>query len=178
MDGLPEDIRPVIAGLTPGQISRPIELESAIGIFLLRELEQVAAGAPDALSVEYALFITGGGQEAARAVAQDIDVCDDLYGVARGLPEERLIREVQPVGALPADVRSEIEKLDLNEVSTAITRGGLATVLMLCDRQAGLESTVDLEIVGTRLLNTRLGTMAADHLSDLRANTVIRDIVN
>lgn len=178
LDGLPDNVRPVIAGLTPGQISRPVELENAIGVFLLREVERVEAGTPASLSIEYALFITDGGQEAADAVAREVDVCDDLYGVARGLPEDRLIREVQPAASLPGDVRGEIERLDLNEVSTALTRGGKATVLMLCDRQAGLESTVDLDLVGTRLLNTRLGAIAADHLADLRADTIVRDIAN
>lgn len=178
LDNLPETVRPVIAGLTPGQISRPVQLENAIGIFLLRQLERVDAGAPETLSIEYALFITDGGPDAAEAVSRKVDVCDDLYGIAKGLPEDRLIREVLPAGALPADVRAEIATLDLNEISTALTRGGRSTVLMLCDRQAGLESSVDLDIVGTRLLNTRLGAMAADHLADLRADTVVRDIAN
>lgn len=178
LENLPDDVEAVISGLTPGQISRPIELENAIGVFLLRNVERVAAGTPESLSIEYALFIADGGTTAAEAVAREIDVCDDLYGVAQGLPAERLIREVQPASALPADIRSEVERMDLHEVSTAITRGGSATVLMLCDRQAGLESSVDLDIVGNRLLNTRLGTLAADHLDDLRANTVILDLTN
>lgn len=178
LDSLPENVRQVIAGLAPGQISRPIELENAIGVFLLRDVEQVAAGTPESLSIEYALFITDGGPDTAQAIAREVDVCDDLYGIAKGLPEERLIRQVQPAAALPVDIRGEIEKLDLNEISTALTRGGKSTVLMLCDRQAGLESSVDLDIVGTRLLNTRLGTMAADHLADLRADTIVRDIAN
>lgn len=178
LETLPDDVRPIIAGLTPGQISRPVELGNAIGVFLLRDVEQVAPGSAETLSVDYALFITDGGPAEADAIAEEIDVCDDLYGVARGLPPERLVRDVQPAGALPADIRAEIAQMDRNEVSTALIRGGKATVLMLCERQPALESTVDFEIVGTRLLNTRLGTMAADHLADLRANTVVLDVVN
>lgn len=176
LDSLPPDVRGVVAGLTPGQISRPIELENAIGVFLLRDIERVEAGSPETLVVDYALFITEGDRLAAEAVADRVDVCDDLYGVARGLPADRLIREEVRPEALPADVRAEIASLDQNETSTALTRGGRATVLMLCGRRPAQESTVDLEIVGNRLLNTRLGVVAADHLANLRANTIVVEL--
>lgn len=176
LETLPDEVESVIAGLTPGQISNPIELENAIGVFLLRDVERVEAGAPDELSVDYALFITDGDRAAAEAVAQRVDVCDDLYAVAQGLPQERLIRETQPIRNLPADIRAVIDTLDQDETSTEITRAGRAAVLMLCGRQPALESTVDFDIVGTRLLNTRLGTMAADHLADLRASTTVIDL--
>lgn len=176
IDSLPPEVQGVIGALSPGQISRPVELENAIGIFLLRDVERVAAGTPETLSVDYALFITDGDRSAAEAIAGKIDVCNDLYAVAKGLPEDRLIRDTQTIGNLPADVRDAIGGLDENEVSTALTRSGRGTVLMLCSRQASLVSTVDLDIIGNRLLNTRLGTMAADHLADLRANTTVVDL--
>ena len=66
--------------------------------------------------------------------------------------------------------------LDDGEATTALTRGGAATVLMLCERKAALESTVDADIVGNRLLNVRLGTKAAHYLAELRANTDVIDL--
>ena len=108
--------------------------------------------------------------------ASRVDVCDDLYGAALGLPEDRLIRETVPSAEIPADIRAELTSLDENEISTALTRGGRATVLMLCERRPGLENTVDLDIVGTRLLNTRLTTTAAHFLAELRADAVVIDL--
>lgn len=176
LESLPDDVEAIIAGLTPGQISRPVELENAIGVFLLRDAERVAAGTPETLSVDYALFITDGDRAAAEAIARRVDVCDDLYGVAHGLPADRLIRETQPISSLPADIREEVQRLDQDEISTAISRNGRGTVLMLCDRRPALDSTVDIDIVGNLLLNTRLGAMAADHLADLRADTTVVDL--
>ena len=101
--------------------------------------------------------ITGGRPGRSRPpIAAEVDVCDDLYGVAKDLPEDRLIRDAVPAANLPADIRAAVATLDENEVSTALTRGGNATVLMLCERKPGAENTVDLDIIGTRLLNTRL----------------------
>lgn len=178
LDGLPEEVRGAIDALTPGQISRPIPFRNAIGVFLLRDEERVAAGAPGSLSIEYALFVVAGGASEAAAIAARVDVCDDLYGVAKGLPEERLIRESKPVGQIPADIRAQLETLDEGETSTAVTRSGNATVLMLCQRQPDNDNSVDLAIAGNRLLNVRLGTAAAHYLAQLRANSEIVDFTN
>lgn len=178
LDTLPEEIRGIVGALSPGQISRPVELGSTIGVFLLRDLERVEAGTPETLSVDYALFIVAGGTAEATRIANRVDVCDDLYGVAKGLPDERLIRETQPVSALPADIRSAMGDLDEGETTTALTRSGNATVMMLCERKPGLESTVDAEIVGNRLLNVRLSTSAQHFLTELRASTEVIDLTN
>lgn len=178
LDSLPEEVRGTISRLTPGQVSAPVELENAIAVFLLRDVERVAAGTPSTLLIDYALFITDGDRTRAREIAEGVDVCDDLYGVAKGLPEERLIRETRAANELPADIRNALSALDENEVDTGLVRSGNAAVLMLCERKAGLESAVDIDIVGNRLLNARLGAIAADYLANLRANTIVVDLTN
>jgi len=175
LETIPEEIRGIIAALSPGQVSRPVELGNTIGVFLLRDEERVEAGTADDLLVDYALFVAGPSKAEAQAVADKIDTCDDLYGEAYGLPENRLIRDVQPVSALPADIRAVIDDLDTNEATTSVSRGGNATVVMLCERKPGLESTVDFDIVGNRLLNLRMSNMAENRLAELRAATTIID---
>lgn len=178
IDSLPEDIQATVRTLSPGQISAPIELDNVIAVFLLRDVERVAQGTPETLSIDYALLRVPGGPTDAAVIAARIDTCDDLYGIAKDMPEEMLVRESQPLSSLPADIRSQISRLDVDETSTAITRGSQSTVLMLCDRQQAFESTVDFELVGTQLLNTRLTAIATDYLADLRADAFIADLAN
>ncbi len=175
LDALPVEVRSTIDALTPGQVSRPVRLENAIGVFLLRDEERVAPGTPGSLSIDYALFLVSGGPSEAARIAARVDVCDDFYGIAQGLPEERLIRETKPAASLPADMRAVLDTLDEGETSTALTRGGNATVLMLCQRQPDNDNSVDLSIAGNRLLNVRLGTTAAHYLAQLRADAEIID---
>lgn len=175
IESLPSAVRATIRALSPGQISRPIETDQTIGLFLMRDREQVAAGTPETLAIDYALYTAANPGEAAR-VAQEVEVCDDLYGVAKGLPESRLIRETRPAPSLPADIRNAITALDANEATTALQRGGAAMVLMLCSRSPALESTVDAEIIGNRLLNDRLSTSAQHYLSELRATTDVIEL--
>ena len=176
VDSLPPTVAAAVAPLQPGQTSRIVEDGEVIALYHLRNREVVAPGAPDNLSVDYALFLVGGGPSEASRVAQSIDTCDDLYGVAQGLPEERLIRETLPVNALPADIQSAVATMDAGETNISLQRGGTATVLMLCERRPALISDVDINIIGNRLLNARLGALAAKHLADLRAATFINVI--
>ena len=178
LEALPEEIRGVIGAMSPGQISRPIELGSSIGIFMMRDLERVAAGTPETLAVDYVLFLVAGGPSEAAEVAESVDVCDDFYGVAKGLPEDRLIRETKPASSLPTDIRRVVDTLDEGETNTTLTRAGHSTVLMLCERKSGLESTVDADIVGNRLLNSRLSAAAQHYLSERRAATEVTDLTN
>lgn len=178
IDALPENVQSVIAALNPGQISRPVELENAIGIFLLRDEERVPEGSPETLTVDYALLTVPGGETAAAAIVALVDSCDDFYGIALDNSSSQLERASLPRGELAPDVRVAVAGLDENEASTALVRNGQATVLMLCSRQRALESTVDFQLVGSRLLNQKLGLIAADYLADLRADTYIADLVN
>ena len=174
LKALPEEIQPVIARLAPGQISQPVELEESIGVFLMRNIEEVAAGTPETLLVDYALYIAANAEDAASVLGR-VDACDDFYGVAKGLPENRLIRETEPSNQLPSGVRSAVATLDAGETAM-IERSGQPAVLMLCARRPSQESTVDLGIIGNRLLNARLGATAANELANLRANTIIIDL--
>ena len=178
LTALPPNVQAIVGSLAPGQTSRPLELENTVAVFFLRDREQVLSGTAEALLIDYALFTVDGGRAEAAAVAARVDVCEDLYGEAFGLPEERLVREAVPSTQLAADIRAAIADLDENETSLALTRGGNATVLMLCERSPGLENNVDQNIIGNRLLNIRLNTTATHYLTQLRAGTIVIDLTN
>jgi peptidyl-prolyl cis-trans isomerase SurA len=138
---LPAQIRPVLLGLRPGQISPPLPVPGGIAIFRVRGLDQGGEISSGQVTVEYAeLLIPGGRSDAALAEAARIrgkvDTCDDLNTVARGMPEARLTQQKAALTALPGDVAREIAALDEGEASTALTRGNALVFLMLCARTA------------------------------------------
>ena len=171
---LPPQIAAVVLGLAPGQVSDPIPVTNAVALFQMRALEETEVAAPETLSIEYArFFLERGTQDEANRVAAELDTCDDLYGVAKGQPEERLLREVKPVAELPDDIALELAKLDEGE-SVLFARGGTPSLLMLCGRTPALGEDVDRAAVRQRLLNQRLGAYAESYLAELRADAIIR----
>lgn len=164
---LPAQLRPVIAALGNGQVSPPLPLGNAIGIFRMRGLEQGGGIEPRNTTVDYAQYLIPGGRtaetlaEAAR-VRGEVDTCDDLYRVARGKPAELLLRDTLPLPRVPADIAAELARLDDNESSTALTRGNALVFLMLCKRSATIAEGTDPTVPVTVSTEPAEGVPAID----------------
>lgn len=200
---LPPQIGAMLLTLRPGEVSPPVVIPNAVALFLVRAIEagREAAGP---VTVDYAAFLIPGGHSAgalakAAQVRAQVDVCDDLYGLAKGLPAERLLRESGLMTAVPRDVGLELAKLDEGESSVALERGGALLFLMLCSRgvsplpdmaavppkgaAVGVADAVDIpeadrvaaarEAVRTRLINDKLNGFSAAYLAELLANAHI-----
>ncbi len=179
LEDLPPLIRPVLLKMRPGEVTEPIEIPDAIALFQLRAIQEVPARGPENPLIDYASYLIEGGRSPetlARAaeVRARVDVCDDLYGLARGEPPERLERRRLPLAEIPAEVALELARLDPGESSTALTRddGQTLVFLMLCARQ-GTKGAPDREAVRERLRNERLSALAQGYLDELRAAATI-----
>jgi peptidyl-prolyl cis-trans isomerase SurA len=177
---LPPSLQPVILALNPGEISAPISLPNAVALFQMRGLQEVAGGAPKYASIEYATyFIPGGRSSEAQALAsklrQTVDSCDDLYGIAKGQPEQVLDRVTAKPSEIPKDISLELAKLDPNEISTALTRNNGQTMvfLMLCGRTQELGEDTSRQDIANALTQRRLESFATSLLERLRADAVI-----
>ncbi len=180
LEDLPPVLRPLVLGLAPGEVTDPIPITNAVALFQLRGIEEVGYTPPTYSAIEYAAYyIPGGRSEAtlaqARVLASQVDRCDDLYGVAKGQPEEMLDRQALPPAEIPTDIAFELSKLDPGEVSTALTRSNGQTLmfLMLCGRTGEISEDLDRDQFALGLRNQRLNSLAESYLSQLRADARI-----
>lgn len=182
---LPEPLRPIVLGLSPGEVSAPLPTERAIVLLQLRDIAETAVPTPQYSAIEYAMYyINGGRSEAAlqRAanVEADVDTCDDLYGIAKDQPPEVLDRETKAPNEIPQDVARELAKLDPGEVSTSLTRtnGQTLVFLMLCGRTPVLEGGEgpSSEELTSFIRNRRLDSLANGYLEQLRAEARIVEL--
>ncbi len=177
LSDLPPQLRSEVLTLPPGGITEPLRIPNAVAIFQLRALQELPPKRPATVAVDYTLFSLPGATEAeAQAMASRVDTCDDLYGEAKGLPEERLLRETRAPADIPADIALELARLDDNEVSTALTRGDARLVLMLCGRTTETAESLDRGAVRRQLSNQRAAAYAEAYLAELRADAVIVDV--
>lgn len=180
LGNLPPQIRQIILGLRPEEITPPIPIPNAVAFFQLRDIEETEAAPIEYAAIEYAAYyIPGGRSEGALATAERVrnrvDTCDDLYGVAKDQPEEVLERGSLPPSEIPQDIALELAKLDEGEVSTALTRANGQTLvfLMMCGRTPTLGEEVNREGVRNALFNRRVESFANNFLAELRADAVI-----
>ncbi|MHC0052695.1 peptidylprolyl isomerase [Actibacterium sp. D379-3] len=171
---LPPQIASQVLALGPGEVTDPIPVPNAIALFQLRAIEESDVTEPDTLAVEYARYALPGADPAkAEKLRAELDTCDDLYGIAKGQPEERLVRETQQIGQVPQDLALELAKLDPGE-SVVLNRGGPLSVLMLCGRTPELGEELDREQVRLQLVNQRITSYADSFMQELKADAIIR----
>jgi len=174
---LPAAVGPKLRAMKTGTVSEPFRVPGAVVVYFLRDIGQETGDAPTTTTLDYAQFLipedSGTPAEVARLRA-DTDTCDDLYGEARGLPADRLLRDALPEAQVPADIRAALAPLDPGESSTAVTRGGWRVFLMLCARNPTTEVPPSREEVRNQLSGQRLAAQADLYLTELRAQAIIR----
>ena len=180
LDKLPPTLRPILLELAPGEVTSPLPLQNAVALFQLRGIEETGAPAREYAEIEYAAYyIPGGRTEAALASAAkiraEVDTCNDLYGIAKGQPEEVLERSTKAPSEIPQDIAIELSKLDPGESSVALTRSNGQTLmfLMLCKRVAAANAEASREDVLNALRQRKLQGYADLLMAQLRANARI-----
>jgi peptidyl-prolyl cis-trans isomerase SurA len=175
---LPEASRSALARLAPGGMSRPVLLEDRVVIYWLVERGEDPLGQTEGTWVDYAQLLVpeGANAEAELAAARAAAAtCDDLYTVAKGLPEDRLLRESQPQSAVGGDIGAVLATLDAGETSTRISRNGWRVLVMLCSRGPAPDLQPEREVVREQLLNQRLSALADIYLEELRSEAIITE---
>ena len=176
----PAGLRSMILALSPGEVTAPIQIQNGVALFQMRAVREVAVAPAPVTSIDYAAFyipggLDGTGQSAAANVRARVDTCDDLYGEARGLPEDRLLRTTAAPAEIDQDIQIELAKLDPGETSTVLTRndGDTVVFLMLCARTSEATEEVDREAITTQLRTRRLNGFSEALIADMRASATI-----
>jgi peptidyl-prolyl cis-trans isomerase SurA len=172
LSSLPPGLRSLVLTLGPGDVTDPVPLGPAIAIFQLRDFEETDFVTPVVTAVEYATIPVTDGLSEATALRDEIDTCEDLYGVR----PDGFTRISQLIEEVPGNVALELARLDDNEMSFGLTgQGGeVSQVLMLCGRSTELPEG-GREQVREVLFQQRLESYANGFMAELRAEAIITE---
>ncbi len=180
LSSLPPALAAKLRNMAVGEVTAPIDTGERIALFQLRERREIPRASEANALITYAQYLLPGGRSAENlALAAKIDAqtdsCEDLRAFAKGQPEERLKIETRKVSEIPTDVALELIKLDEGEISTALSRNGGETlvVLMACKRSKVPTEAISREQVRLQLINQRLAALAATYLAELQADAFI-----
>ncbi len=175
---LPPQIAPLLLGLQPGDVTRPIPLQGGLALFQLRALEDQRPPLGGTVTLDHATvrFPPGTDLEAERLRLRDLtDRCDDLYGVFQGAGEDRLQRDAGPRSALPAALGAALDRLDAGEMAVLGPQasGDGGRIVMLCDRQRIADEDLSREQIRQQLFGRRLEGLGEAFLAELRSDAFI-----
>lgn len=172
---LPPAIGQQILALDAGEVSDPVAVPGAVVLFLLRDVATDKTAEPISVSVDWVEFLVPDDAAEIARLRAKADTCDMLMGEAKGLPEDRMTRHTLGMAEVPGDVALELAKLDRNETSVALTRGGYRRMLMLCGRAPVLEPMPTRDQVREQVVNQKLEGLAEGYMEELRAAAIIRE---
>tara|TARA_R110002167_G_scaffold4572_2_gene21476 strand:- start:536 stop:1780 length:1245 start_codon:yes stop_codon:yes gene_type:complete len=180
LSNYPVQLRDIVLALAPGEVTAPLSIPNGVALFQLRDVREVPAPKTAPTAIDYATFYLAGGLSetglrAARSLADSVDTCDDLYGLARGRPATVLDRQSLAPSDIPQDIALELARLDADEYSYNLTSADGQTLMfiMLCGRTTAAAGEVDPAAVRNQLRSQRLAGYAEALLEDLRATALI-----
>ena len=179
---LGEDLGVALLKMQPGQISRPIRSLAGFHILRLRDRRAAAGLTQTDSTVDLRqLFIplpanpdrtaVAGGMDMAARLAARARTCQDMANLEKetGSPLSGSLGKIK-VSMLPAQFRSVVKNLPVNNPSQPLRSGEGIVVLMVCGREGGEKPSVSSERkkIKEMLMQKRLEMAARQYLRDLR----------
>ena len=172
LNDLPAGLRPIISGLRPGQITKPLEITNAIVLFQLLDIAETAFQLPKISAIEYAQL--AGPESAVVSVSTRADTCDDLYGLVKTDAALTLTIQSHPQDQITQAIALRLNGLDKNEQSIRpTTEPNQADMVMLCARIYSMVEDVSRSQVAGNLRSAHLTSLADGYLAELRSNSDI-----
>ena len=170
-DRLPGIIKPLLLGLSPGQVTEPIMLTKAIALFQLRDIREIKT---DRTQLELIDFIKVKSDLKYLSFVQDnFHNCSDLEATIGGQTEVTLTRKKLLSDEIPNTLVPVLDNLDQNE-SEIIVADGQSQLVIMCERNNQLNSTAQaLEQDKNVLQTNRLKHLARSFLETLKDNARI-----
>ena len=172
LSDLQDGLRPIISGLRPGQITKPLEVTNAIVLLQLRDVAETTAQSPEVAAIEYARL--RGPAEAVKTAIQMVGTCDDFYGAVKADPSLSFKIHSESPDQISQALSLRLMGLDKDEFDAMPTaEGDHAEIVMLCTRVYTALEDVSRGQIADNLRSARISSLADGFLAELRASADI-----
>ena len=171
---LPEILKPLILGLSPGEISEPIKLKKAVAIFQVRDVREIINNTDEQRLISFINLTTNSHD---KSVLENIQntyfTCEDLKRTFAENSEVQLTQTKSLTKDLSKQILKILENLDPRE-SKVVVFENEPQLFFLCERnRTQLPETKDQESVRQSIQRSRLNKFAKSYLDALRYNARI-----
>ena len=168
ISSLPAVVRPLISGLSIGEVSEPLPISGGLAIFQLRDLRESNKKSKSSF-VDYIEFKFKKNPKINKLIMSNVMICDDLYSFLKSTQEAELNRKNEKENSLSKELRNTLSELDQNEFVLKDQDGITSKLLMVCGRNETENlSKTDMNEISRSLANKRLLSLANSYLENLR----------
>ena len=168
MSSLPAVVRPLISGLSIGEVSEPLPISGGLAIFQLRDLRESNKKSKSSF-VDYIEFKFKKNPKINKLIMSNVVMCNDLYSFLKNTQESELNRKNKKENSLSKELRNTLSELDQNEFVLKDQDDITSKLLMVCGRNETENlSKTDMNEISRSLANKRLLSLANSYLENLR----------
>ncbi len=169
---LPNGLRQVIASLRPGQVAKPLEVQNAIVLFQLRDVEELGLKVPEIISMKFAKIT--GINSVLDLVTKTVNSCNDLYGLVKLDKDVVLEMLTQHPDEIEQATALRLNRLDRHEMSIfSDSPDSIGNMIMLCERNYTTSADISRSEVAKNIRAARLTNLAEGYLAELRTNATV-----
>ena len=166
---LPSVVRPLIAGLSKGEVSEPLPIAGGLAIFQLRDLRESRYKKSKSKFVDYVEFKFKKSHKLEKLLISNVMMCDDLYSFLKDAKQAELIRNNVKENSLSKNLKNILSQLDENEFIFQNGDDITSDLVMVCGRSEKENlSKNDINNISRSLANKRLLSLANSYLENLR----------
>ena len=168
LSNLPSIVKPLIAGLSIGEISEPLPIAGGLAIFQLRDLREGNRKGTSKF-VEYIQFKFKKNPKINNRIISNVMICDDLYSFLKFSEKAELERKNVKENSISKDLKKILSELDQNEFIFQNDDNFISKLIMVCGRSEKKNlSKNEMKEINRRLVNKRLLSLANSYLENLR----------
>ena len=169
---LPNGLRQIIASLRPGQVAKPLEVQNAIVLFQLRDVEELGLKAPEIISMKFAKIT--GINSVLDLATKTVNSCNDLYGLVKLDKDVVLEMLTQHPDEIEQATALRLNRLDRHEMSIfSDSPDSIGNMIMLCERNYTTSAGISRSEVAKNISAARLTNLAEGYLAELRTNATV-----
>ena len=168
LSNLPSVVRPLIAGLSIGEVTEPLPIAGGLAIFQLRDLREGNRKSRSKF-VDYAEFTFKKNTKTKNLIINNVMICNDLYSFLNRIKKADLKRNNVMENSLSKELSNILSELDKNEFIIQENDSTAAKLFMVCGRSEKEKlSTGDINEISRTIANKRLLSLANSYLDNLR----------
>lgn len=165
---LPSVVKPLIAGLSIGEVTEPLPIAGGLAIFQLRDLRESKVKLKSKF-VDYMEFTFTKNTKTNNLIISNVMICDDLYSLLNRIKKAELTRNNVIENSLSKELKNILSELDKNEFIFQDNDSTETKLFMVCGRSEKEKlSTLDINEINRTLVNKRLLSLANSYLDNLR----------
>jgi len=168
LSDLPSVVKPLIAGLSIGEVSEPLPIAGGLAIFQLRDLRESNKKITSKF-VDYVEFKFKKNSKTNDLIVSDVMICDDLYSFLKSSQKAELKRKNVRENSVSKELRNILTELDQNEFIFQDDDSFTSKLIMVCGRSEKENlSKSDMNEISRSIANKRLLSLANSYLENLR----------